>query len=76
MKNDSALSKITVRENATDSGDASVAMNASHASASPHSRRANHHAAAAVAIVKSNAGSRAAVSVGPSTSIAAASAAK
>jgi predicted PurR-regulated permease PerM len=58
------------------SGVASVAMAAIIASSFVHSRRANHQTNAAVASVKRYAGSRAAVSVGPSTSIAAASAAK
>ena len=75
-KNASALSKITVRENATVSGVASVAMAAIMASLLVHSRRANQKTNAAVASVKRNAGNRAAVSVGPSNSIAAASAAK
>src|ERR1051325_606556 len=76
MKNASALSKITVREKATVSGVASVAIAAIIASFHVHKRRANHHTNAAVASVKRYAGSRAAVSVGPITSIAAASAAK
>ena len=76
MKNVSALSKITVRENASTSGMDRNAIVAINASSSPHTRRANQKRSAAVKSVKRYAGNRAASSVGPSTSIANASAAK
>ena len=76
MNSASALSKITVRENAIASGVARKTIAAMIASSLPHTRFANHQRNAAPAIVKRNAGSRAATSVGPRTSIAAASAAK
>ncbi len=76
MKNESALSKITVRANAIVSGIDKYAIVATHASSTPHTRRPNQNTIAAVASVNRYAGSRAASSVGPSTSIAPASAAK
>ena len=76
MNSARALSKITVRENATANGVARKTIAAMIASSPPHTRLANHQRNAAPAIVKRNAGRRAAVSVGPSTSITAASAAK
>ena len=74
MKNDSALSKITVREKAIVSGIVKNMIAA--AGASMPTRDANHAIKSAVPIVNSHAGKRAANSVGPVTSIVAASAAK
>src|SRR3954471_8085460 len=76
MKKASALSKMTVRANAIASGIDRNTIAAMSPSSSLHHRRANQNATAVVANVKSSAGSRAAASVGPSTSMAAASAAK
>jgi len=76
MKNVSALSKITVRANAITSGIERNTIAATQDVSPPQTLRANRNSSAAVASVKRYAGSRAATSVGPSTSIAAASAAK
>jgi hypothetical protein len=51
-------------------------MDAIQGASPPHTRRAKKKSTAAVAIVKRYDGSRAAISVGPRTSITAASAAK
>ena len=74
MKNDSALSKMTVRAKAIVSGMARKTMAATGGSIP--AREANQAINSAVAMVNSHAGKRAANSVGPTTSIAAASAAK
>ena len=76
QKNVSALSKMTVRANAIVSGIARKTIAATYGVSPPHTRRANQNSIAAVASVKRYAGRRAASSVGPKTSIAAASAAK
>ena len=74
MKNVSALSKITVRENASVNG--VVRKMIAVARHSIPFRRANQASAAAVIKVNIRAGRRAAVSVGPRNSMNAAEAAK
>ena len=73
-KNISALSKITVRANATVNGIARNTIAVTYGSTPI--RRANQNSTAAVASVNRYAGSRAASSVGPRTSMSAPSAAK
>jgi hypothetical protein len=71
-----ALSKMTVREYPETSGIVASARAASQPAAAPQRRRAQRPTSTREARVNSHAGSRAARSVGPSTSIAAAAAAK
>ena len=76
LQNASALSKIVVRAYASTSGIVASASPASQPVSGLQRRRANRTTTTSVAMVKSNAGRRAAASVGPSTFIVTAATAK
>ena len=76
VQNASALSMIVVRAYASTSGIVASASAASHPASMPQRRLTNHMTTISVASVNRYAGRRAAVSVGPITSITTAADAK